>query len=63
MFEISTISKAIAAGVISAVVGVAAKYGFHPSNEVITASGVLVTALVSYIVGHVFVYFAPKNKV
>lgn len=60
--DLSNISKAIAGGLVAVLVGEAARYGFHPSNEVVTAVGVVVTALVSYAVGHVVVYFAPRNK-
>jgi len=60
--DLSTISKAIAAGIISAIIGVAARYGFQPDAATITAAGVIVTALVSYIAGHIFVYFSPANK-
>lgn len=61
--ELSTISKAIAGGIVAVLVGEAARYGFQPSGEVISAAGVIVTALVSYVAGHVAVYFAPRNKV
>jgi len=61
--NLSAISKAIAGGLVAVLVGEAARYGFQPSNEVVTAVGVIVTALVSYVVGHAAVYFAPKNKV
>lgn len=60
--DLSAISKAIAGGLIAVVVGEAARFGFHPQAETITALGVLVTAVVSYVVGHAAVYFAPKNK-
>jgi len=59
---LQSISKAIAGGIVTTLIGLAARYGFHPTNEVITASGVVVTALVSYVAGHLVVYFAPRNK-
>lgn len=62
MFDLSTISKAIAGGLTAAIVGVLARYGFHPQSETVTALGVIVTALVSYVAGHILVYLAPKNK-
>lgn len=61
-FDLATISKAIAGGLVAALVGLAARYGFHPHAETITAVGIIVTALVSYVAGHVVVYLAPKNK-
>lgn len=60
--DLATISKAIAAGLTAALVGVLARYGFQPKAETVTAAGVIVTALVSYLVGHIVVYLAPKNK-
>lgn len=60
--NLSNISKAIAGGLVAILVAEAARYGFQPSNEVVSAVDVLVTALVSYIAGHAAVYFAPKNK-
>lgn len=60
--DLSVVSKAIAGGLVAALVGVLARYGFHPNTETVTAGGVIVTALISYVVGHVVVYLAPKNK-
>jgi hypothetical protein len=60
--DLSTISKAIAGGVVSALVALGARYGFHASGETVTALGIVVTALVGYGLGHVVVYFAPRNK-
>lgn len=62
MFDLSPISKAIAGGLVTALVAEAARYGFHPQATTVTALGVLVTALISYAVGHVGVFLAPKNK-
>lgn len=60
--NLSTISKAIAGGVTGAILAVAAHYGWQPHAETVTALGVVVTAVVGYVVGHVAVYLAPKNK-
>lgn len=60
--DLSTVSKAIAGGIVAAFVALGARYGFQPSGETITAAGVVVTALVSYVVGHVVVYLSPANK-
>jgi hypothetical protein len=60
--NLSNISKAIAGGLVAVLVGEAARYGFQPSGEVVSAIGVIITALVSYVAGHAAVYFAPKNK-
>lgn len=62
MFDIATISKAIAGGLVAAVVALLARYGFQPDAPTVTAAGVVVTALVSYLVGHVVTYLAPANK-
>jgi hypothetical protein len=62
MYDIRSVSKAVAGGIISMLVGEAARYGFHPQATTITAVGVVVTAVISYIVGHIVVYLAPKNK-
>lgn len=61
-FDLSPISKAIAGGIVAAIVGLLARYGFQPDAPSVTAAGVIVTALISYVVGHVFVFFAPKNS-
>jgi sugar phosphate permease len=60
-FDIQTIAKAIAGGIVSALVAEAARFGFHPQDTTVTAAGVIITAAVAYIMGHVAVYFA-KNK-
>jgi len=60
--NLQAISKAIAGGLIAVLVAEAARYGFYPSNEVVTASGVVVTAIVSYVAGHIAVYLAPANR-
>lgn len=57
-----SINKAIAAGLVSAVVALLARYGFHPTGQTITILGLVVTALVGYVSGHVLVYLAPHNK-
>lgn len=60
--DLSTISKAIAAGITGAIIALAARYGFQPDAPTASALGVIVTALVGYIAGHVVTYFAPKNS-
>lgn len=62
MFDLQTISKAIAGGVVGLIVALAARYGFHPNAPTVSALGVLVTGLVGYIAGHIVVYLAPANK-
>lgn len=57
----STISKAIAGGLTAAGVAEAARYGWHPDGQTVTALGVIVTAVVGYVIGHVVVFLAPKN--
>lgn len=60
--DLSSISKAIAGGLTGATVAVLSHYGFQPHAETITALGVIITAIVGYLVGHVVVYFAPANR-
>lgn len=60
--DLATISKAIAGGVVGAIIAVLAHYGFKANAPTVTALGVLVTALVGYVAGHVVVYLAPPNK-
>lgn len=60
--ELSTISKAIGGGIAGAIIALAAHFGFQPDAPTATALAVVVTAVVGYAVGHVAVYFAPKNK-
>lgn len=62
MFDLAAISKAIAGGLVAAVVGLLARYGFQPDAPTITAAGVVVTAVVSYLIGHIVTYLAPANK-
>lgn len=59
---LATISKAVAGGIVAALVALAARYGFQPDAPTVTALGVVLTALVGYVAGHVVVFLAPKNK-
>lgn len=58
----STISKAIAGGLVTALVALAARYGFNLTPDTAHFLDELVTALVAYVVGHAAVFWAPKNK-
>ena len=60
--DTSTISKAIAGGLITLLVSFVARYGFTLSPLVHDALASIAFALVSYLIGHVAVYLAPKNK-
>lgn len=60
--NLSSVSKAVAGGLVTMVVALLSKYGVHPSGEVVSALGVILTAVVGYAMGHAAVYFAPKNK-
>lgn len=62
MFDLATISKAIAGGIVGLIIAEGARFGFQPDAPTASALGVLVTAIVGYAVGHAVVYFAPKNK-
>lgn len=59
--QLSNVSKAIAGGIISALVGVFARYGFPVDPHVLDAAGIVITAIISYVLGHIYVYLAPKN--
>jgi uncharacterized membrane protein YeaQ/YmgE (transglycosylase-associated protein family) len=61
--QLSTMNKAIAAGIVGAVIAVLARFGFQPSGETVSALGVIVTALVGFVVSHVTVWASPANKV
>jgi hypothetical protein len=61
--DLSPLYKAIAGGAVTAVVAELAHFGFQPNASTVTALGVIVTAVVGYVIGHVVVYFAPRNKV
>lgn len=58
----STTSKAIAAGIVTALALVIGRYGLKLDAPTTDALGVLLTAVVGYLVGHVGVFFAPANK-
>ena len=60
--DLSTISKAIAGGLVGLVVALGARYGFHASVGTVSTLSIVVTAVVGYVVGHVAVYLAPANK-
>jgi hypothetical protein len=58
---LSTMSKAIAGGIVTALVAELARFGFHPGDTTVSAFGVIITAVVAYVAGHLVVYFSPKN--
>lgn len=62
MYDLSTVSKAIGAGIAGAIVALAARYGFNADAPTVSAIGVIVTAVVGYVVGHVVTYLSPANK-
>ena len=57
MQPITSFDKAIVAGLVSALTAEAARYGFHTGPETVTALGVILTAVVPYVVAHLAVYF------
>lgn len=61
--DVSTVSKAIAGGLVGLVVALVGRFGWQPDAPTISALSVVVTALVGYGVGHLAVYFAPANKI
>lgn len=62
MENLSSISKAIAGGVVTALVAEFAHFGFQPNGASVDALGVIVTAVIAYLLGHAVVYFSPANK-
>lgn len=62
--DLTPISKAVAGGIVTGLVALVFRYTGHQLDvSVVGALGVIVTAAVGYIIGHVVVYFAPANKV
>lgn len=59
---LQTQSKAIAAGLVSALIALLARYGFKIDAQTTTALGVISTVVVSYLVTHILVYLSPANK-
>lgn len=59
---LAPVSKAVAGGLVAAVIALAARYGFNASPDVVNALGIVVTAVVGYAVGHVVVFLAPANR-
>jgi uncharacterized membrane protein YeaQ/YmgE (transglycosylase-associated protein family) len=60
--DVSGFTKAIAGGIVGALVAVVAHFGFKVDAVTANAVNTLVVAVVGYVVGHVVVYFAPANK-
>jgi hypothetical protein len=62
MDNLESISKAIAGGIAGLLIAELSRYGFHPQPVVVDALGVVMTAIVGYVAGHVVVWAAPANK-
>lgn len=60
--NLSSISKAVAGGLVTLVVSFVAHYGWTLSPVIHDAVSSISLAVVSYVVGHLVVYLAPKNK-
>ena len=61
--DISSINKAVAGGIVGLIVAEAARYGWQIDPVKASALGVLLTAVVGYVCGHLLVFIAPKNTV
>lgn len=59
--NLTTFDKAIVAGLTSAIVALVARFGFQPDSTTTSAIGVILTAVVPYVIAHVLVYF-KSNK-
>lgn len=60
--SLTEFDKAIAGGLTTAIIALAARYGFQTNAQEATYLGVIVTGLVGYVVGHAVVYF-KSNKI
>lgn len=61
--SLTPFDKAIVAGLTSAILAEAARYGFQPNGDAVTALGVALTAVVPYVIAHAAVYFKSNRKV
>lgn len=59
--DLSQISKAVAGGIAAVLVAYFAKHGVNLSPIVTDAGNTLLLVVVSYVVGHLVVFLAPKN--
>lgn len=59
--NLSSYAKAISGGLTTAIVSELARFGFHPKGASVSAAGVIVTAVVGYVLGHVVVWFTPNK--
>jgi len=59
--NLTNFDKAIVGGLVAALTALCARFGWQPSGEAVSAASVLITAAVSYAVGHLAVYF-KANK-
>jgi hypothetical protein len=63
---VTPFDKAIIAGLTSAILAEAARYGFHATAQNITTLGLVLTAVVPYVIAHGLVYLktnrAPASK-
>lgn len=60
--DLSPIYKAIGGGIAGLIIAEAARFGFQPDGPTANALSVVITALLGYGVGHLIVYFFPKNQ-
>lgn len=61
MQALTPFDKAIVAGLTTAILAEAARYGFQPNGQAVTVLGVVLTAVVPYVIAHAAVYF-KANK-
>lgn len=59
--NLSNQQKAIAGGVVTAIVALFAHFGWQPDGQAMNFLNIVVTIVTGYIVGHLGVYFAPRN--
>lgn len=54
--------KAIIGGITATLLAEAARYGFQPTPQDVTTLGVILTALVPYVITHAAIYFKNNKK-
>ncbi|GAP53535.1 hypothetical protein AHiyo6_01000 [Arthrobacter sp. Hiyo6] len=62
MFDLAPISKAVAGGLVTAVVAEFARFGLTFAPATTDAINVIATAVIAYAIGHVVVFLSPANK-
>lgn len=62
MLPITPFDKALIGGLTAAVLALCARYGFSPTSQQITFLGVVLTAVVPYVITHAAIYFTRNRS-